>query len=462
MTNLLEKLKKVVGKKGYWEGEDINPSSYEDALKERAVRPLIFLRPANTEEVSEILKLCYEAGQPIVPQGGMTGLSAAAAPFQGEISLSLERMNKILEFDPLTATMTVEAGIPLQKVQELAAEKGFLFPLDLGARGSCTIGGNISTNAGGTRVIRYGMMRDLILGMEAVLADGTIIESLNKLTKNNTGYDLKQLFVGAEGTLGIVTKAVLKVTTRNQYQQVAFCGLKDFESVTELLTLMRQKLGSDLSAFEVIWENTYKLIEKYAKSVKIPLKEYHPFNVLIESSGTQSSEDNQQLVEALEVALEQGLLQDAVIARSTAEVRDLWHFRDSVSELVPGAIPAHSYDVSIAVGDMGYFGKEVMDRLTGRWPESTLAFFGHIGDGNIHILVYIGSDNIAMHGEISEIIYGLTSELQGSVSAEHGIGITKREYLNYSRTPEEITLMKTLKQAIDPKGILSPGRIFST
>ena len=257
----------------------------------RAIVPVLLLRPSNTAEVSAILKLCNDAGQPLAPQGGMTGLVSAAAPLAGEISLSVERMNRIEEIDPYTSTMTVEAGVVLQSIQEQAEAHGLLFPLDLGARGSATIGGNLSTNAGGNRVIRYGMTRDLVVGVEAVLADGTVIDGLHKLRKNNTGYDLKQLFIGSEGTLGLITKAVLKLTQKPNSQAVAMCSVDSFANVADLLVHCQATLGANLSAFEVIWQNSYKLVEQHMSHVTVPLDADHGFYVLVESMGSDKTKD---------------------------------------------------------------------------------------------------------------------------------------------------------------------------
>ncbi|MBF0276458.1 MAG: FAD-binding oxidoreductase [SAR324 cluster bacterium] len=458
MNELWDQLKAVVGSRGYREEDGIDIKNYRDYQGDRQIRPRILLRPESTEEVSKIMKFCHQAGQAIAPQGGMTGLVSAAAPMEGEIALSFDRMNQIIELDPLTATITVEAGAPLQAVQEHAAKNGFLFPLDLGARGSCTIGGNLSTNAGGNRVIRYGMMRDLVLGVEAVLADGTIINGLHKLTKNNTGYDLKHLFIGTEGTLGIITRAVLKLSSQPRSQLLAFCGLKNFDAVAQLLVHMKSNLGGNLCAFEVIWQEAYQLLD-LIESVKKPLPDEHGFYVLVESMGSSAKEDKTQFDNALESAFAANLLEDAVVSHSSAEVKDLWLIRDGLPE-VPSKVGAmHSYDISLAVGDMGYFGNEVTARLRKRWSNCILALFGHIGDGNLHIIIHVGPDTVALHQEIDQIVYELTRELHGSISAEHGIGIMKRDFLHYSRSSEEIALMKMLKQTIDPKGILSPGRV---
>lgn len=457
---LLATLKAIVGPGGFREGTDIESRNYKDVMGARAIAPVLLLRPANTGQVADILKACHAAGQAVTPQGGMTGLVSAAAPLQGEIALSFERMKQVVEVDRFTSTMTVEAGVELQTIQEQADAHNLLFPLDLGARGSCTIGGNLSTNAGGNRVIRYGMTRDLVLGVEAVLADGTIINGLHKLRKNNTGYDLKQLFIGSEGTLGIITRAVLKLSPKPSSQVVAMCGVSSFAKVTELLLLAQTALGSNLSAFEVIWQNTYKLIDAHVPHATVPLPDHHKFYVLIESMGANAGRDTELFLNTLHQASEQELVADVVIADSDTKIKNLWTVRDGAAEVYPGVGYMHTYDVSLNVGDMGYFGEEVERRLRKQWPNAILGLFGHIGDGNVHIIIHVGPDTRDHHLQIDEIIYGLIQELHGAVSAEHGIGLMKKPFLPYSKSEAEISLMKALKHTLDPSGILSPGRIF--
>lgn len=458
--DLRAQLKEIVGPAGFLEAEDIDVRNYRDWMGSRAIRPALLLRPASTQEVSEILKACHAAGQPVTPQGGMTGLVSAAAPLEGELALSLERMKKIQEVDRLTSSITAEAGVELQTVQEKADEQGMLFPLDLGARGSCTIGGNLSTNAGGNRVIRYGMTRSLTLGVEAVLADGTIINGLNRLRKNNTGYDLNQLFIGSEGTLGIITRAVLKLLPKPKSQVVALCGVQTFDQVAELLLHCQQHLSGNLTAFEVLWDNTYQLIANHIPEIQLPLEPEFPFYVLVEGMGSDPERDQELFVSTLNQALEKQLAKDCVIADSDKQVEGIWRVRDGAAEVMSGAGFMHAYDVSLAVGDMGYFGDEVVERLKARWPDAVIGLFGHVGDGNVHIIINVGPETRQLHREIDEIIYRLISELNGSVSAEHGIGLMKKPFLEFSRSEEEIAMMKTVKRSLDPKGILSPGRIF--
>ena len=457
---VFEQLKQIVGPGGYREGGDIEEKNYADMMGDRAIPPPLLLRPQNTQQVSGILKTCHQAKQAIAPQGGMTGLVSAAAPREGEIVLSFERMKKVAEVDRFSATMTVEAGAELQIIQEAADAAGLMFPLDLGARGSCTIGGNLSTNAGGNRVIRYGMTRDMVIGVEAVLADGTVINGLHKLRKNNTGYDLKQLFIGSEGTLGLITRAVLKLASKPNSQAVALCGVNTFDHVARLLVQAQAALGSNLSAFEVIWNNTYKLIDQHVPHVNVPLPDHYDFYVLLESMGSNAGRDSELFVDTLGRASELQLVEDVIIADSDTRIQKLWGVRDAAAEVMGAGFFMHAYDVSLNIADMGYFGEEVEKRLRRQWPNAVLGLFGHIGDGNVHIIINVGPDTANLHREIDHIIYRLIQELHGSVSAEHGIGIMKKEFLPYSRSEPEIALMKALKQTMDPEGILNPGRIF--
>lgn len=457
---MLATLKEIVGPSGYREGDDIDSRNYKDVMGAREIAPVILLRPNDTEQISQILKICHANQQPVAVQGGMTGLVSAAAPLEGEVALCFERMKQILDVDPFSSTITVEAGAELQTIQEKAGEHGLLFPLDLGARGSCTIGGNLSTNAGGNRVIRYGMTRDLVLGIEAVLADGTIINGLHKLRKNNTGYDLKQLFIGSEGTLGIITRAVLKLSPQPTSQAVAMCACPDFDKVSNLLVHAQSTLGANLSAFEVIWQNTYKLIDEFVPHANVPLPSESAFYVLVESMGSHGEQDFEQFLEMLNAASEKGLCTDVVIADSETKIKNLWTVRDAAAEIYPGVGYMHTYDVSLNVSDMGYFGEEVERRLRAKWPNAILGLFGHIGDGNVHIIIRVGPETRNLHRAIDDVIYDLIRELKGAVSAEHGIGLMKKPYLSHSKNEEEIALMKSIKNTLDPLGILNPGRIF--
>jgi FAD/FMN-containing dehydrogenase len=354
--------------------------------------------------------------------------------------------------------MTVEAGLPLEIVQRAADDAGFLFALDLGARGSCQIGGLAATNAGGNRVLRFGMMRDLVLGMEVVLADGTIVTSLNKMMKNNAGYDLKHLFIGSEGTLGIITRLVLRLHPKPRSVATAFCGLEKFDDVLAFLARARSELGGTLAAFEVMWPEFYRIAIEEA-GCRPPVPPAFACYVLIEAMGADPARDPERFAAFMEQALEGRLIADAVIARSEAERSALWQVRDASGEFSRAPGVAAGFDVSVPVGDIGGFVEDVAGRLAAAFPDLRPAIFGHLADGNIHVEITRIADERARR-DIEAIVYGTTRDWGGSVSAEHGIGLLKKPYLAYSRTPDEIALMRKLKAALDPGNILNPEKIF--
>ncbi len=442
-------------------GHDIDARYHTDMAGVPVAPPLAVVRPRSTEDVSKVLTLCHRSRVAVTTQGGMTGLVRATMPLPGEIVLSTERMNAIEEVDTGGGVVITQTGVPLQRLQERVGESGFMFPLDLGARGSCTIGGNISTNAGGNRVIRYGMTRDLVLGLEAVLADGTVLRGLRKYIKNNTGVDLKQLFVGTEGTLGVVTRAALRIFPAPAEQQVALCALPSFDKVRALLALARTRLGGDLTAFEVMWNEYYRLTTELVKGVAAPLPTNHPFYVLLEASGSDAERVRNDLEQMLETALEQAIILDATIASSGQAAAAIWKIRDSSVELSralgPGGV---GFDISLAIDGMEAFADTINKELKKIDRDAYAIVFGHAGDGNLHVNARYNAAQ-DRNEEITRLVYGITGDFAGSISAEHGIGILKRPYLNLSRTDEEIETMRTLKRALDPQGILNPGRIFT-
>jgi FAD/FMN-containing dehydrogenase len=335
-----------------------------------------------------------------------------------------------------------------------------LFPLDLGARGSATIGGNISTNAGGNSVIRYGMIRDQLLGVEAVLADGTIISSMKGVIKNNTGYDLKQLFIGSEGTLGIVTRAILRLRPLPRSRNTALLAIDSFEKMWKFLQTMDSALGGTLSAFEVMWNDFYQLIVGDGENHGTPLDSSHNFYVLVESTGGHQESDQVRFEHALEEAFEKELVADAVIAQSKQQREDLWAIRDDVENLVKRLFPPIGFDVSLSIPRMDAYVEDVRRQLLERWPHSRMVVMGHLGDGNIHLVMTVGSMEANDIHAVEKIVYQALEQRHGVISAEHGIGLEKRDYLGHSRSAQEIALMKTIKQALDPKGILNPGKII--
>jgi FAD/FMN-containing dehydrogenase len=460
-NDVLDSLHGILGDSGLLTGADVSPKYHTDPRGPGDVRPDVVLRPATTAEMSQIMKVCHAASQPVIVQGGLTGLVMGALPQYGEIVISLERMNQIEDIDQKAGTITVQAGTPLQVVQEAADAVDMVYPLDLGARGSCTIGGNLSTNAGGNRVIRYGMTRDLTLGIEAVLADGTIINSLNGFIKNNTGYDLKQLFIGSEGTLGVITRATLRLYPKPKTQVVGFCAADSFEAVVDLMTHTQSGLGADLSAFEVIWSKTYDAILSDVAGIKAPVPAGHAYYVLIEMMGSDPATDVEKFEICLSQALEKAMIADAVVSRSDADINAFWSVRDGMAEAMGKQHPAVSFDISLSIADMKSIETVLLDRLQSALGETCLYIGGHLADGNLHLVAKTTTGGPQPKEQIQDIVYGFVGEVGGSISAEHGIGTLKRAHLGQSRSAPELALMRSLKQAMDPKNLLNPGRVFT-
>ncbi len=457
---LIDALSKRLGPNGVLQGADAGVRYTSDASVVNATAPIAVLRPASTAEVSFILRACHDAGQPLVIQGGLTGLCGGATPHAGEMALSLERMHAIEETDRDAMTMTVQAGTPLEAIQNAAEEEGLRFPLDLGARGSCAIGGNISTNAGGNEVIRYGMTRNLVLGLEAVLADGTVITSLNKMLKNNAGFDLKHLFIGTEGTLGVVTRAVLRLHPRPLTRFAALCACTSLDDVIKFLHHVQLNLAGGLSAFEVMWDDYFNYIHASIPALKSPFEQEYPIYVLIEFEGSQEKSDATTFTDTLAEASAAQWLRDAVIAKSEKEMEQFWRIRDGVAEILPklGAMGLANFDISLPIGSMDRLLRAINADLCVAFSEVTKLAFGHLGDSNLHLL--ISSGNLADMDRIYDMVYKRVGELNGSISAEHGIGMARKKYLSRSRNAEEIALMRSLKSILDPKGILNPGRVL--
>ena len=459
VISVVDVLRATLPEKSIRVGTDIEPRHLGDWVVKAGPdeTPLALTLPRSTDEVSTILKICHTYRTPVVPQGGLTGLTGGATASHGAVLVSLERMRAIEEIDPIASTMTVQAGVPLQTVQEAADAADLLYPLDIGGRGSCQIGGNISTNAGGNRVLRYGMTRDLVLGLEVVLADGTVITSLNKMLKNNAAYDLKHLFIGGEGTLGIVTRAVLRLFPKPRSINTALCAFRHFDDVYTFLRRARAHLAHTLTAFEVMWPAFYAYA--VASRGKVPIQPGHAAYVLIETMGTDPERDTNHLSDLVETALADKVVVDGVIAKSIAETRAIWTIRDASGELVRTLQPLANFDVSIETGRIDAFVTACCERLRNMWPSAEAICFGHLADSNLHMFVKADATPFPEHA-IEELVYTCVRDWGGSISAEHGIGLIKRPYLSYSRTPQELALMKLVKSALDPQGILNPGKVF--
>jgi FAD/FMN-containing dehydrogenase len=458
---VLEQLRETLGAAAVLIGADVPERNRNDWSTQAPTTPLAVIRPLDAAGVSAALRACREAGVPVVPQGGLTGLCGGARPEDGWVALSMERMVGVEEIDGDSATMTVRAGTPLEAVQRAAADAGFYFALDLGARGSCAIGGNLSTNAGGNRVIRYGMARELVLGLEWVLPDGTIVTSLNKMLKNNAGYDLKQLFIGSEGTLGVITRIVLRLHPVPGCTMSALVALPDYAAVVRLLGAARRGLGPLLSAFEVMWPDYWHVVTERV-GVRPPVSGGHGLYVLVEAQGMDEAIDGPRFQSWLERFAEGGDLADAALAQSVADTQSFWALRDACAEFFQVLGPHVSYDVALAVRDMDAFATQCKAALLAQIPGCQSVYYGHIGDGNVHLVAWVEGLSIEAQPKkrMDEVIYGCVRDFKGSISAEHGIGTAKKPYLSFARSPQEIALMRTLKAALDPLNLLNPGKVI--
>jgi FAD/FMN-containing dehydrogenase len=443
-------------------GADVPARNRQDWSFLPGTRPAVVFRPSSTEEVSLILRACHEAGVPVTPQGGLTGLCGGALPLDGGVALSLERMTGVEQVDPDGMTMTVLAGTPLEVVQKAADEAGLFFALDLGARGSCAIGGNLSTNAGGNRVIRYGMARDLVLGLEVVLPDGTVLPMLNRMIKNNAGYDLKQLFLGSEGTLGVITRAVLRLHPKPGCVAAALCVVDGYDKVLDLLATARRSLGPFLSAFEVMWADYWHQATVRVPGSKAPVSIGEGSHVvLVEMQGLDEDLDGARFDAWLQQRFEAGAIGDGAVARSLSDLADFWRTRDAAAEFAnPGVIGPHiSFDIGLPIRRIEEFVARSKPALLDRLGCHSV-HYGHVGDGNIHIVAWVPGAVPQPLPAVSEIVYGIVRDLGGTVSAEHGIGLLKKPYLRHTRDEAQVDLMRRLKGCLDPHGILNPTKIF--
>jgi len=461
MSPIVELLFKTFGKDQVLKHDEAADRVASNWLQHENLDCLALLRPKNTDQVSKMLQICNEFDQPVVPHGGLTNVVGGVVTKPYEIALSLERMNQIEEINVQDKTVTVQAGVVLLDLQKALADKGQLFPLDLGAKGTCMIGGNIASNAGGLQALRYGVMRNLVLGLEVVLADGTIISSMNKMMKNNAGYDLKQLFIGSEGTLGIITRAVLKMEDLPKTRCTAFIALESFEKAIQLLQYAKKHLNNGLTSFELLWQDYYTLMTSSPSQFSPPLSQTFPFYVLMETLGQNAAKDKILFEEFLEKSLEDELIADAAIAQSKQELDWFWGIRENVELVFSVHSPIFLFDVSLAISDIDVYIKKIRTELQNIWPDLHFYSFGHMGDGNLHLFVSCGNDDTSTRHRVEEIIYKPLQQIGGSITGEHGIGLEKKPWLHLSRTAEEIQLMKTIKKAFDPKGILNRGKLFS-
>lgn len=467
-AELIEHLKAVVGPKGWLcEPDEIEPYlvSWRDEYRGRT--PLV-VRPAATAEVAAVVGACAEAGVAIVPQGGNTGLTGAGIPHMdaSEIVLSLSRMNRVREVDPVNDTITVEAGCVLADIQTAAAEAERLFPLSLAAQGSCQIGGNLSTDAGGVHVLRYGTARDLTLGLEVVLPDGRVWNGLRGLRKDSAGYDMKQLFIGAEGTLGVITAAVLKLFARPGDVQTAFAAVPDPGAAVALLGRARRANGEAVACFELMQRFGIEFVLRYLPDNKDPLDRPYPWYVLIELWGQSPDGTMRVLLEdLLAQALDDGLVLDATVAASAAQARALWRLREGLAEAQNPAGVRIKHDISVPVSRIAEFIERAAAALTAAYPGIRPHSFGHLGDGNVHCnpVQPAGADGRAFQRlapQINRIVHDIAVELGGSISAEHGIGQLRREEARRCKPGVELELMRTVKSALDPRGIMNPGKVI--
>jgi len=465
---LLDSLRQITGTAHVLCDGDL--SAYTRDWRKRAQgRALAVVRPASTAEVAAIVKACAAAGVSLVPQGGNTGLAVGSVPDASgqQIVLSLQRMNAVRAVDAANLTITAEAGCILQNLQAAAEQAGFLFPLSLAAEGSCTIGGNLATNAGGTQVLRYGNARDLCLGLEVVSAQGEVWHGLSGLRKDNTGYDLRDLFIGSEGTLGVITAATLKLYPQPAVRLTAWAAVPSMQAAVALLGLAHQHLGAGLTGFEVMSQFALGLVHQHFPQLRVPLFENAPWCVLLENSDHESeTHARAQFERLLETAFEQGCVSDAVVAESLAQAKSLWHIRESIplAQAEEGLNIKH--DIAIPISRIPEFVAQTDALLAQALPGVRLVNFGHLGDGNLHYNVQApeGGDAAAFlrdhEKQVNALVYDAVSRFDGSISAEHGVGSLKRDALAQYKSPVALSMMRAIKQALDPHNLMNPGRVI--
>jgi len=459
-NNIISLFETILDKSSILKGEDLKSRFYHIWKTDIPLESICLLLPKNTNQVSSILKICNNYNQEVIIHGGLTNLVGATKSSDNQVVISLEKMKNIIEIDEKGKTVTCESGVIIEDIINAVKDKDLLLPLNFGARGSAQIGGAVSTNAGGLRVFKYGMTRNLVMGLEVVLPDGTIISSLKKLMKDNSGYDLKQFFIGSEGTLGIVTKVVLRLYQHPKTRYTALAVTNDYKKVLDLLKFMEDKISKNLTAFELLWNDTYKQMISNKTIYNKYLPDNYKYYVLIEFMGGDFENDYDTFEKAIMNAVDHQLVEDAVVGKDEKEQLNIWGIREDVAVLAEEKKFDQQFDISIPVAQIGEVIDKTILELKNCQGVETIFPFGHVADGNIHFIIGKDSDNDELKSKINEIIYTNTELVQGSISAEHGIGLDKKKYLIKSRSKDEIELMKLIKKAIDPKNILNPGRVF--
>ena len=470
MSTLIDTLQRIVGAAHVLTEGDLGAWEQDWRRRERG-KALAVVRPGSTDEVAAVVRACAAAGTSIVPQGGNTGLAVGSTPDTSgtQVVLSLARMNAVRALDKDNLTMTVEAGCILQNVQDAASQAGLLFPLSLAAEGSCTIGGNLGTNAGGTQVVRYGNARDLCVGLEVVTPQGEVWNGLKGLRKDNTGYDLRDLFIGSEGTLGVITAATLKLYPKPAAQLTAWAAVPSMEHAVALLGLAHQHLGAGLTGFEVMGRFALGLVHKHMPQLRVPFIEQEdvPYGVLLENSDSESEDHARTRFEhLLEAALEQGLVLDAVVAENIAQAHNLWHIRESISLAQAEEGLNIKHDISIPVSRIPEFVRQADAALAAAIPGVRFVNFGHLGDGNLHYNIQAPAEGDAraflraQEENVNTIVYDTVEQFDGSISAEHGVGELKRHKLVKHKSAVALGLMHAIKGALDPQGTMNPGRVL--
>ncbi|CAH8274140.1 unnamed protein product [Arabidopsis lyrata] len=449
--------KEILGEKNVIEDKERLETANTDWMHKYKGSSKLMLLPKNTQEVSQILQYCDSRRLAVVPQGGNTGLVGGSVPVFDEVIINVGLMNKVLAFDEVSGVLVCEAGCILENLATFLDTKGFIMPLDLGAKGSCHIGGNVSTNAGGLRLIRYGSLHGTVLGLEAVTANGNVLDMLGTLRKDNTGYDLKHLFIGSEGSLGIVTKVSILTQPKLSSVNLAFIACKDYLSCQKLLVEAKRNLGEILSAFEFLDNNSMDLVLNHLDGVRNPVSCSENFYILIETTGSDETNDREKLEAFLLKSLEKGLVSDGVIAQDINQASSFWRIREGITEALQKAGAVYKYDLSLPVEEI----YNIVNDLRGKLGDlANVMGYGHLGDGNLHLNISAAEYNDKLLGLIEPYVYEWTSKHRGSISAEHGLGVMKANEIFYSKSPETVALMASIKKLLDPKGILNPYKVL--